>query len=118
MEDENILYEDRQYNISFYTPFVEERRDIDRSSALNSIKMLFELLHTHVADIHFFKKSVASSKYCLLIVDLLTFQNYTYPMKNKSLLAKKLEIFYQDIEAKKKTCWFRKQNENSNGSGN
>ena len=66
------------------------------------IDVLHYILYTHVADIHFFKKSVASSKYCLLIVDFLRFKIYTYPMKNKSLLAKKLEIFYRDIEAKRK----------------
>ena len=50
----------------------------------------------------FFKKSVANPKYCLLVVDLFASKIYTYPMKNKNLLAEKLELFYQDIDPKRK----------------
>ena len=55
-EDENVLYEDRKRQVLFYTPFIEQKRDIDCSSALYSIKAPFELLHADVADIHFFFK--------------------------------------------------------------
>ena len=36
--------------ISFYTPFVEQKKDINRSSALYSTKAPFELVHADVAD--------------------------------------------------------------------
>ena len=40
LEDKNVLHEseDPKRSIPFYTPFVEQRKDIDRSSALCSIK--------------------------------------------------------------------------------
>lgn len=41
-------------------------------------------------------------KYCLLAVDLFTSKIYTYPTKIKNLVAKTFEIFYQDIEPKRK----------------
>ena len=48
--------ENPKTKIPFYTPFVEQRKDIDRSSALYSIKAPFELVHADVADIQFFSK--------------------------------------------------------------
>ena len=39
--------------IPFYTPFVELTKDIDKASALYSIKAPFELLHVGTADIRF-----------------------------------------------------------------
>ena len=54
LEDETVLYEDRKHQIPFYTPFIEQKQDIDHSSALYSIKVPFKLLHADVAKIHFF----------------------------------------------------------------
>ena len=45
-------------------------------------------------------KSVVDPKYCLLVVDLFTSKVYVYSMKNRALLAKKSEIFYDDIKSK------------------
>ena len=69
-----MLYESEnpKTRIAFYTPFVEQRKDIDRSSALCSIKAPLELVHADVADIRFFSKSAVDPKYCLLAVDLFT----------------------------------------------
>ena len=36
--------------IYFYTPFAEQKKDVNRSSALYSIKAPFELAHADVAD--------------------------------------------------------------------
>ena len=81
LEVANILDEGRLHNIPFYTSLVEQKKkDIDRSSALYSIKAPFELLHADVADIHFFSKPLSDPKYCLLIVDLFTSKIYTYLM--------------------------------------
>ena len=44
---------------------------------------------------------VIHAKYCLLAVDLFTSKIYLYPMKNRSLLAKRLNIFYDNIESKR-----------------
>ena len=55
LEDKYVLYEskDPKILISFYTPFIEQRKNIDRSSSLCSIKTLFELMHADIADIFF-----------------------------------------------------------------
>ena len=53
LEDKNVLYEseDPKKSMLFCTPFVEQRKDIDRSSALYSIKAPFEIMHVDIADI-------------------------------------------------------------------
>ena len=56
LEDKNVLYksEDPKKSIPFYTPFAEQRKDIDRLSALYSVKAPFGLMHADIADIQFF----------------------------------------------------------------
>ena len=49
----------------------------------------------------FFFKSAVDPKYCLLVGDLFTSKTYVYPMKSKNVLAKKLDLFYQDIQPKR-----------------
>ena len=46
-------------------------------------------------------KSAVDPKYCLLIVDLFTSKIYVYLMKNRGLLAKMMELFYNDIQPKR-----------------
>ena len=55
-------------------------------------------MHADIADLRFLAKSAVDPKYCLLIVDLFTLKNYVYPMKNRSILTKKLKLFYEDIK--------------------
>ena len=50
----------------------------------------------------FFSRSATNPTYCLVVVDLVTSNNYTYPVKKRNLLSKKLELFYNDIEKKRK----------------
>lgn len=80
-ENKNILYErddaPKKKSVSFYTPFVEQRKDIDRLPALYSIKDPFEYFHADIANIHFFSKSAVNPKYCLVVVDLFTPKIYT-----------------------------------------
>ena len=56
LDDKNVLFENKntKARILFYTSFVEQKKDIDRSSALYGIKSLFEPVHADVADIFFF----------------------------------------------------------------
>ena len=49
----------------------------------------------------FLAKLAVDPKYCLLFVDLFTSKIYVYPMKNRSLLAKKVELFQYDIKTKR-----------------
>ena len=58
-------------------------------------------MHADIADLRFLAKSAVGPKYCLLIVNLFTSKIYVYPMKNRSLLSKKMEIFYNNIQPKR-----------------
>ena len=82
------------------TPFISSKNNVDHST-LYSIRKSFELLHADIADTRFLAKSAVDPKYCLLLVDLFTSKVYVYPMKNRSLLLKKLRLFYQDIDKKR-----------------
>ena len=68
---------------------------------LYSFNKPFEILHADIADLRFLAKSAADPNYCLLLVDLFTSKIYVYPMKNRSLLAKKLELFYNNMQPKR-----------------
>ena len=96
-EDENFYRND---NLPFVTLFVNKRSNIDHSTLYN-ISKPFELLHADITDLRFLAKSAVDPKYCHLIVDLFTSKIYVYPMKNRSLLAKKLKLFYEDIKQKR-----------------
>ena len=81
LENKNALYESsddistpkkKSSTIPFYMHFVKQRKDIDKWSALYSIKAPFELLHADIANTRFFSKSAAHQKYCLVAVDLFT----------------------------------------------
>ena len=73
------------------TPFFEKKGDIDRST-LYSIGRPFQKFHADIADLRLFAKSAVDPKYALLVV---------YPMKTRKLLAKKLKLFYDEIEPKR-----------------
>ena len=81
-------------------PFYDFKSNVDHST-LFSISKPFELLHGDIADTRFLARSAVDPKYCLLLVDLFTSKVYIYPMKNRSLLARKLKIFYEDINNKR-----------------
>ena len=76
--------------------FIEQRKDINRSSTLYSVKGCFELLHVDIVDIRFLTKLAVDPKYCLIFIDLFTSKIYTYPMKNRPLLKKKTELLYNE----------------------
>ena len=76
-----------------------KKGNIDRLT-LFSICSLFDLLHADIANIKFLAKSAVDPFYCLIFLDLFTSKTYTYPMKKRNLLQKKMEQFYNDIEEK------------------
>ena len=82
------------------TQFIEKRSDIDRST-LYSFDGPFQLLQADIAYISFLAKSAGDPKLCLLFVDLFTSKIYTFPMKTRNLLAKKMEQFYNNIQKNK-----------------
>ena len=83
LEDQEIIYDNdnEKERIPFYTPFVEQKQDINRSSTLYSLNGPMQLFHADVADIRFFSKSAFDPKYALLCVDLFSSKVYVYPMK-------------------------------------
>ena len=96
-EDKNFY---QNNDLPLVTPFVNKQSNIDHST-LYSISKPFDLLHADIADLTWLAKSAVAPKYCLLVVDLFTSRMYVYPMKNRSLLAKKLKLFYEDIGQKR-----------------
>ena len=98
LEDKNFYQKNN--NLPLVMPFVNKRSNIDHST-LYSISKPFELLQADIADLRFLANSAVDPKYCLLIVDLFTSKIYAYPMKNRSLIAKKLNLFYKDIKSKR-----------------
>ena len=87
--------------ISFYTPFIEQRKDIDRSSALYSINGPLQFFHADLAYLQFFAKSAVDPKYALVCVDLFTSKVYVYTLRTKNNLFKKIEEFYKEIDDKR-----------------
>ena len=49
VEDRTIIYENDENRIPFYTPFVEQKKDIDRSSSLYMINGPLQFFHADVA---------------------------------------------------------------------
>ena len=98
LEDKELAEADDK--IPLKTPFVEKKGDIDRST-LYSVEKPFKRVHADIADLRFFAKSAADPKYALLAVDLFTSKTYVYPMKSRKLLARKLRLFYDEIEPKR-----------------
>lgn len=59
--------------------------------------------------LEFLEKLTVDPKYCLLFVDLFMFKVYTYPMKNRKVLSKKMSIIYKYVKVKRKDkkCVFK-----------
>ena len=99
LENEDVIEENSK--IPFYTPFVEQKKDIDRSSALYTVNAPLQFFHADLAYLQFFAKSAVDPKYALLCVDLFTSKVYVYTMRTKNTLAKKIEEFYKEIDSKR-----------------
>ena len=95
LEDKNFHNKE---TVQLVTPFLEKKSNIDQST-LYSISKPFELLHADIADLRFLAKSAVDPKYRLLVAELFTSKGYIYLMRNRTLLAKKMEIFYNDIKS-------------------
>ena len=98
---DNVNLQADEVVIPTYVPFVEKRSDIDRPS-LYSFNAPFQLLHADIADIRFFTKSALDPHYCLLFVDLFTQKFVLFSMKKRNLLKNKMELFYQNVNNKRK----------------
>ena len=86
--------------LRFYTPIVEQKKDIDRSSSLYTINGPMQFFHADLAYLQFFAKSAADPKYALVCVHLFSSKIYVDTMRKKSNLVQKMELFYKEIEQK------------------
>ena len=97
-EEKDVIEESK---VPFYTPFVEQRKDVDRSSALYTVNGPLQFFHADLAYLQFFAKSAVDPKYALVCVDLFSSKVYVYTMRTKNNLAKKIEEFYREIDFKR-----------------
>ena len=67
-----------------------------------ALMVLFQLLHADVGNLEFLGKSATDPKYFLLFVDLFTSKVYVYLMKFRKSIANKIEIFYTEVEEKRR----------------
>ena len=100
VEDRNILYENEENRLPFYTPFVQQKKDIGRLT-LYTVNGPLQYFHADIAFIKFLARSAVDTKYALLCVDLFTSKVYVYTMRKKSNLPQKMEIFYKEIQSKR-----------------
>ena len=71
LEDQEIIYDDdnEKGRILFYTPFIQQKQDIDRSSTLYSLSGPMQFFHAEVANIHFFQNlSLIQSMRCFVLI--------------------------------------------------
>ena len=100
IENKNVIYDEDENRVPFYTPFTPQKKNIDRST-LYSLNGPMQFFHADIAYLQFLAKSAVDPKYALLCVDLFTSKIYVYTMRKRSNLANKLEIFYKEIETKR-----------------
>ena len=100
VDDKNIIYDENENRVPFYTPFIPHKKNIDRST-LYTVNGPLQFFHADVAFLKFLAKSAVDPKYALVCVDLFTSKVYVYTMRKKSNLVNKLETFYKEIESKR-----------------
>ena len=99
-DDKNIIYDENENRVPFYTSFIPQKKNIDRST-LYTVNGPLQFFHADVAFLKFLAKSAVDPKYALVCVDLFTSKVYVYTMRKKSNLVNKLETFYKEIESQR-----------------
>ena len=100
IENKNIIYDKDETRVPFYTPFIPQKKNIDRST-LYTVNGPMQFFYADIAYLQFLTKSAVDPKYALLCVDLFTSKIYVYTMRKRSQLVYKLENFYKEIDAKR-----------------
>ena len=60
------------------------------------------MLHANMGNLEFLGKSATDPRCCLLFVDLFTSKVYVYSMKFRKSILNTKEIFYREVEGKRK----------------
>ena len=100
VENKSVIYKENKNRVPFYTPYIPQRKNIDRST-LYTVNGPLQFFHADIAFLKFLAKSAVDLKYALLCVDLFTSKIYVYTMRKRSNLVNKLETFYKEIESKR-----------------
>ena len=100
VENKSVIYKENKNRVPFYTPYIPQRKNIDRST-LYTVNGPLQFFHADIAFLKFLAKSAVDPKYALLCVDLFTSKIYVYTMRKRSNLVNKLETFYKEIESKR-----------------
>ena len=77
----------------FIHPLSNKKKDINRSSSLYTVDGPLQFFHADVAYLKFFSKSAVDPKYALICVGLFSSKIYVYPIRKRSNLSWKLELF-------------------------
>ena len=97
---ENVNLDEKE-EIPTFVPFIENKKIL--IIRLCTVLMALFNYYMLILPIYvFFSKSAADPHYCLLFVDLFTQKIYTFPMKKRNLLKKKMQAFYEEVEHKRK----------------
>ena len=69
LEDQEIVYDNEKDRTPFYTSFVEQKKDIDRLSALYSVNAPLQVFHADIAVIRFFESlQPTQSTFCFALI--------------------------------------------------
>ena len=79
---------------NLYSSFVKNASKAKEFSSKKAV-LTTVFIHADVADLHFFSKSTAAPKYCLVSGDLFTLKTYTYAMKKKPIIRQVRKILCQ-----------------------
>ena len=83
------------------TKFIEQKREICRFT-FYSFKGSFQLLHADLRNLECLGKSVVNFRYCLRFAAPFISKVYTYPMKSRRFIPKKMSEFYEEVDEKRK----------------
>ena len=108
--DIDLINKSNDYKIPTRFDYVEKRK-IERST-LYSFAGPFQLIHANVASLEFLGKSATILHYALSTVDLYSSKVYVYLMRSRKQISQQLQLFYEEINNKRKNKNMRLQVDN------
>ena len=88
IEDQNI-FDDDKVKVPIYNPFLEQKKDINHSSAFYSIKGPFKLVHVDIANIRGFFNVCSQSKLLFTMCWSFFTKSLCLPNEKKKFFSKK-----------------------------
>ena len=89
--------DDDKVKVPFYTPFLEQKKDIDCSLHFIVLKGPFELVHADVANIRFFQSLQLIQVIVYYVLIAFSSKFYVYPMKKGTFQQKSLQFFIKKL---------------------